>query len=152
MQSCDLVLISAELCSTKLKTSNISQQKLDSLKGAQGGKADTDSVSSHTQSEAGHNYQDVNADTEMLSVQPSAHLNEKPFTNEQSGEKETEVAREFFLFFFLEQTLKHCFSFLNIENQHVGGIPEKPLQGKRGDSLSLCVTQSVCLHQRGAHK
>lgn len=79
MQSCDLVLISAELRSTKLKTSNISQQKLDSLKGARGGKADTDSVSSHMQSEAGRNYQDVDADTKMLSIQPSGHLNEKPF-------------------------------------------------------------------------
>lgn len=105
MQSCDLVFISAELCSTKLKASNISQQKLGSLKGAQGGEADTDSVSSHTQSKAGHNnYQDVNADTKMLSIQPSGHLNEKLFTNEQAGEKETELARELSF---------SCFSFLN---------------------------------------
>lgn len=34
LQSCDLVLISTGLCSTKLMTSDSSQQKLDSLKGS----------------------------------------------------------------------------------------------------------------------
>lgn len=34
VQSCDLVLINTGLCSTKLMTSNSSQQKLDSLKGS----------------------------------------------------------------------------------------------------------------------
>lgn len=75
-------------------TSNTSQQKLDSLKGAWGEEADKDGVTLHTQSEAEHNYQDVNADTKMLSIQPSGHLNQMPFRNEQGGEKAAELARK----------------------------------------------------------
>lgn len=75
-------------------TSNISQQKLDSLKGVWGEEADKDSVSPHTQSKEGHNYQDTSADPEMLSTQPSGHLNQTPFRNEQAGQKAAELARQ----------------------------------------------------------
>lgn len=46
------------------------------------------------QSKAGHNYQDVNAGTEMLSIRAKGHLNQKPFRNEQAGAKEAGLARE----------------------------------------------------------
>lgn len=145
VQSCDLVLISTEPCSTNLMTSKISQQKWDSLKGAHAFKRRlTKIVSLHMQSKAGHNYQDVNAGTEMLSIRPRGHLNQKPFRNEQAGVKEAALAREWVFLIYPSWT--------NTRNQCVRGIPESLLNGQREDPFWVCVTQYVCLHQRGGHK
>lgn len=56
VQRGDLGLTSTGPCATKPMTSNTSQQKWESLKGAWGEK---DSISLHTQRKAEHNYQDV---------------------------------------------------------------------------------------------
>lgn len=75
-------------------TSNSSQQKLDSLKGS-GEKRLIKTVSLFTcKSEAEHNYHNVSADTEMLSIQPSGHSNQMPFRNEQGREKVAKGARQ----------------------------------------------------------
>lgn len=132
--SSDFALTSTAHCSTRLMTSNTSHQKWDSLKGEWGEEADKHSVSLHMQSEGGHNYQDVSADTETLPVQISG-----PLRNEQA-----ELAREGVFLVYL--------SWVNTENQHVGGMPEKPLNGKREDPFWDYVTRSVCLHQCGSHK
>lgn len=55
--------------------------------------ADKDPGSPHAQSEAEHNYQDVHADTEMLGIQLSGPLNQRPFVNKQGGEKVAEFAQ-----------------------------------------------------------
>ena len=99
VQSCDLGLISTGPCSTKLMTSNTSQQKRDSLKGAWGVEAEKDSVSLHTQSKAECNYQDVHADTKMLAIQPSGPLNQRPLGMNRVGRRWLNSPKnEFFLF------------------------------------------------------
>lgn len=64
--------------------------------------ADKNPGSPHAQSEVEHNYHDVHADTEMLGIQQSGPLNQRPFMNKQGENKGAEFANEFFSFFFLE--------------------------------------------------
>lgn len=88
--------------------------------------------------EAEHNYQDVSANTKMLSIQPSGHLNQRPFRNEQSGEKVAELVREWvFLLSFLNKHWKPTF----------WGHSRKTSEWKEGKhsepmSLSLSVSTS----------